>query len=117
MAADHTGFSYLSAFNDAALVIMNNIQASDLPDKKENNSTAYDAVFNVRLIAVSLHYSANSNGCSLQDALFKMYRFTIRAKMETYQSDTRLKNTVVYAERVNFLEESKRLLQEIASFN
>lgn len=96
MAADHSGYSYLSAFNDVALVLLDNIPASKLPNKKEV-PTAYDAVFN--------------------EAAFKMYRFTIRAKMETYQSEQRLKNTVIHAERVNFLDESKRLLQEIAAFN
>jgi replication factor A1 len=94
-AVDHTGFAYLSAFNDAALVLLNNTPANKLPNSKD--IAAYDAVFN--------------------DAAFKMYRFTIRAKMEPYQGETRLKNTIIHIEPVNFLEESNRLLQEISLYN
>jgi replication factor A1 len=93
--ADHTGYAYVTAFHDSALTLLDGVQASELPDKV-TNTAAYDAVFT--------------------DASFKMYKFTIRAKMDNYKDENRLKNSIVSVEKLNFVEESKRLLQEISQF-
>jgi len=94
-AADHTGSAWLGAFNDVGKQLLNR-DASDLALLKNEDPTQFEAVF--------------------MEAGFRTFIFKIRAKMEEYNDEKRVKNTVVRADPINFVEESRYLLGEIAKY-
>jgi len=61
--------------------------------KDSNDEQAYDQIFS--------------------EANFKTYNFRIRAKMETYNDETRLKCSCVGATPLDFQKECRRLIEEI----
>eukprot|EP01097_Dermamoeba_algensis_P005762 TRINITY_DN3638_c0_g1_i1.p1 TRINITY_DN3638_c0_g1~~TRINITY_DN3638_c0_g1_i1.p1 ORF type:complete len:492 (-),score=113.55 TRINITY_DN3638_c0_g1_i1:586-2061(-) len=92
-AGDFTGSNWLSCFDDTGKIILG-IEASHLAELKDTNPPQYTAMFS--------------------DALFKSYKFKIRAKAETYQDEQRVKCNVTSVEPTDFVKDSKWLLEEIA---
>ncbi|EDO36119.1 predicted protein [Nematostella vectensis] len=91
--ADFTGSQWVTCFQESAEALLGR-SASDLGQMKENQDEAqFDQVF------------ASSE--------FKLHTFKIRAKMETYNEETRLKCSVVNVVPVNYKQESKRLIDEV----
>ena len=67
--------------------------ADELGSLRDNNENEFDRIF--------------------QDANFKPYTFKLRAKMETYNDENRMKTVCVQATPVNFKEYNKVLLDNI----
>jgi replication factor A1 len=63
--SDHTGQTWLSAFNETAGPILGGIDANQLIKMKDDDSVAYNKVF--------------------EESNYKTYVFKVRAKMENYQ--------------------------------
>jgi len=91
--ADFTGNQWVTCFQETAQVLLNTT-ADNLGQLKDSgDEQGFDQIF--------LH----SN--------FKTYTFRIRAKMETYNDETRLKCTSVNVAPLDYKQESKRLIAEI----
>jgi len=91
--ADHTGATWLSAFNEQGIQLLGKTADELHQMRNEGNEAEFEQIF--------------------QDVLFKQFVFKIRAKMESYQDESRLKCSVIEAEPVNFATEGWKLLQEI----
>ncbi|KAL9980927.1 hypothetical protein ACROYT_G009569 [Oculina patagonica] len=91
--ADFTGNQWVTCFQETAEIILNTTAGNLGQLKDSGDEPAFDQVF--------LH----SN--------FKTYTFRIRAKMETYNDETRLKCTSVNVAPLDFKQESRRLIAEI----
>eukprot|EP01116_Phalansterium_solitarium_P017308 TRINITY_DN4229_c0_g2_i1.p1 TRINITY_DN4229_c0_g2~~TRINITY_DN4229_c0_g2_i1.p1 ORF type:complete len:652 (-),score=238.32 TRINITY_DN4229_c0_g2_i1:174-2129(-) len=94
-AADHTGSSWLSAFNDQGIVLLGKT-ASELARLKESQPGEFDA--------------------SVQRATFRQYKFKVKARTETWQDEARVKCSILAAEPLDFVEESKYLLNQIRQY-
>ncbi|WAR01828.1 RFA1-like protein [Mya arenaria] len=90
--ADHTGNQWVTCFQESAEIVLG-IKADDLGNLKETNELAYDNVF--------------------EEASFKSYVFKLRAKVETYNDESRLKVGCTNASPIDYVEDGKRLLDEI----
>lgn len=91
--ADFSDNQWVTCFQESAELILGK-SADELGDMKENNEAAFDQVF--------------------QDAMFKSYIFRLRAKVETYNDESRLKTVCVNASPIDWQEQSQRLTEEIA---
>ncbi|XP_033126766.1 replication protein A 70 kDa DNA-binding subunit-like [Anneissia japonica] len=89
---DCTGSVWVTSFQDTAEYLLGQ-NASYLGQLKEDDSDAFNRVFT--------------------EALFKSYIFKMRIKMETYNEESRLKNSCISAAPVDFKEYSRRLITEI----
>ncbi|KAL4223084.1 60S acidic ribosomal protein P1 [Mactra antiquata] len=89
---DHTGQQWVTCFQESAEYILG-IKADELGHLKSTNENQFDQVF--------------------VDANFKSYIFRLRAKVETYNDESRLKTVCVKASAVDFIEDGQRLLNEI----
>jgi len=96
VACDHTGSSWMTAFNEVGVQILGQ-DADTLYAWKEAGS---DAVFNQ----------------VFENANFHTFNFKVRAKAETYQDDTRVKCSIVGATPVDFAAESRDLIREIQAY-
>lgn len=119
--SDHTGQTWLSAFNEQALPILGNVSANELVALKDQDQTRYEQV--------------------VQSAVFKTYNFKVRAKMENYQvccwavvgwtfpawnvanegdfveqDEQKVKLSVVSATPVDYAELSHQLLETVGLF-
>eukprot|EP00455_Lapot_gusevi_P050096 TRINITY_DN7211_c0_g1_i11.p1 TRINITY_DN7211_c0_g1~~TRINITY_DN7211_c0_g1_i11.p1 ORF type:complete len:126 (-),score=15.01 TRINITY_DN7211_c0_g1_i11:167-544(-) len=92
-AADGTGNSMLNTFNEIAESIMLGQKAKDLEMFLQDSKEQFDLAFT--------------------QACWKTYVFSCRAKAETVQDDLRNKITVVKVAPINFVDESRLLLNEI----
>jgi len=90
--ADFSGNQWVTSFQESAEAMLG-VTAKQLGDYKDNDEVQFDRVF--------------------AEASFKPFIFTLRAKMETYQDDLKLKCSSVKASSLNYKQESKRLLEEI----
>eukprot|EP00003_Mantamonas_plastica_P022780 TRINITY_DN3945_c0_g1_i2.p1 TRINITY_DN3945_c0_g1~~TRINITY_DN3945_c0_g1_i2.p1 ORF type:complete len:551 (-),score=202.83 TRINITY_DN3945_c0_g1_i2:80-1732(-) len=93
-AADATGNFWMNAFNDTGEKLLG-INANELDIKKENDEAAYNGVF--------------------QAACFKQYVIKLRAKEEIYNDVSRVKCAIQSLDPIDYVAESKNLLDEIAS--
>ncbi|XP_073256997.1 replication protein A 70 kDa DNA-binding subunit-like [Porites lutea] len=91
--ADFTGNQWVTCFQESAEAILKRTAAEIGELKDSGDDRNFDAVFS--------------------EASFKTFNFRIRAKMETYNDETRLKCSVVNAAPLDFKQESKRLIDEI----
>jgi len=96
VAADHTGSQWLSSFNDVAEKILGK-SASVLAHMKETNPQQYEMVFN--------------------EAVFKQYTFKIRAKLENFNDEMRVKLGLLNVTPINFVSESRQLISMIRQYN
>ncbi|KAK7474490.1 hypothetical protein BaRGS_00034244 [Batillaria attramentaria] len=92
--ADHTDNQWITCFQESAETLLG-VKADELGDMRENNEPAFDQVF--------------------QQAVFKQYVFKLRAKVEMYNEESRLKTVCVNAAPVDFIDYSKHLLEQIAA--
>ncbi|XP_068750637.1 replication protein A 70 kDa DNA-binding subunit-like [Montipora capricornis] len=91
--ADFSGNQWVTCFQESAEAILN-ISANQVGQIKDSgDERAYDHIFS--------------------EANFKTYNFRIRAKMETYNDETRLKCSCVGATPLDFQKECRRLMEEI----
>ena len=96
MMVDADGTSIMTAFNDQATTILG-AKADDLKALKDESSSRYDGM--------------------LAKAQWKPYVLRVRGKMETYQGNSRLKCHVLRVSPINYAEEAKNLLAEIAKYD
>lgn len=89
---DHSGNHWLTCFQDTGSDILG-MGGQELGELKEQDEVAYDQVF----------HQAN----------FKDYTFKIRAKIDTYNDEQRLKCYCVAATPLNYAQETLRLVEEI----
>eukprot|EP00656_Telonema_subtile_P004933 TRINITY_DN12251_c0_g1_i1.p1 TRINITY_DN12251_c0_g1~~TRINITY_DN12251_c0_g1_i1.p1 ORF type:complete len:192 (+),score=59.34 TRINITY_DN12251_c0_g1_i1:137-712(+) len=89
---DESGVQWLTAFNEAGETLLKS-SANDLYNKQCSKDAAFEAAF--------------------ADACFKEYIFKLRCKMETYNSESRLKCMIQSVSPVNYVTESTNLLAEI----
>ncbi|OWZ15637.1 DAN Replication protein [Phytophthora megakarya] len=94
---DHTGSTWTTCFNDQGKVVMNGRTADEIGELRDTNPSLFESIF--------------------KDALFKQYVCRLRVKAENVQEELRVKASVVNMEPVNFVQESKDLLQAIAQYS
>ncbi|RLN66744.1 hypothetical protein BBJ29_000068 [Phytophthora kernoviae] len=93
---DHTGSTWTTCFNDQGKVVMNGRTADEIAELRDTNTTLFESTF--------------------KDALFRQYVCRLRVKAENVQEELRVKAGVVNLEPINFVQESKDLLQAIAQY-
>ncbi|KNC54564.1 replication protein A DNA-binding subunit [Thecamonas trahens ATCC 50062] len=94
-AADHTGSFWLSAFDDSAPTLLGKT-AAEMAALKEADDPAYQHAF--------------------EEATFKAYNFRLRAKVETYRDEDRVRCTVMRAVPIDFVADSEALLTRIEQY-
>lgn len=94
---DHTGISWVTAFQECGEEIMG-ISAKDLHYLK--------------------HEQQDDEGFSkvLRQVLFSRYVFKLKVKEETFSDEQRVKSTVVKSEKVNYSSQSRLLLDMMEKF-
>ncbi|CAI5745512.1 unnamed protein product [Peronospora destructor] len=97
MMLDHTGSTWTTCFNDQGKVVMNGRTADEIGELRDTNLALFESTF--------------------KEALFKQYICRLRVKAENVQEELRVKAGVVNLEPLNFVQESKDLLQTIAQYN
>ncbi|KAI9749189.1 MAG: hypothetical protein M4579_006967 [Chaenotheca gracillima] len=93
---DHTGQIWLSGFDDAGRVIMG-IDANKLMDMRENDEQTAAQV--------------------LQDANCRSWVFTVRAKLENFRDEQRVRYSISSIEPINFASEAGKLADLIQLYN
>jgi len=93
--ADYADSNWATCFQETAEHILG-VKADELGELKSSNNPNYDDIF------------ANS--------VFKEYNFKLRAKMETYNDERRVKVSVISIEDIDYVASSKRLLQNIRAY-
>ncbi|GAB1608186.1 replication protein A 70 kDa DNA-binding subunit-like [Argonauta hians] len=93
--ADYTGNQWITCFQESAEVLLN-ISAEQLGDLRNTDEYAYDEVF--------------------QEASFKSFVFKCRAKFETYNDESRLKNYCMGVTPVDWKSYGQRLITQINNF-
>lgn len=96
VACDGGANQWLSAFNDMAEILVG-MKAGELKAIKDADQHAYEAV--------------------IDGAQWKRYVMTVRGKVETYQDVSKLKVHIIRAAPVNYANEGKTLLADIAKYN
>jgi len=92
---DGEGSILTTAFNDQAAALFGK-KADELKQLKDTNPPEFDAV--------------------VQQAMWKPTLFRLRAKMESYNNQARLKAAILSAAPINFCNEGKLLLSDIAKY-
>ncbi|KAL3613777.1 hypothetical protein CASFOL_041851 [Castilleja foliolosa] len=94
---DHTGLTWVTSFQESGEEIMNGISAKELYYMK------YEEQDDEKFAEI------------LRGVLFTKFLFKLKVKEEIFSDEQRVKSTVVKAEKVNFLTETKYLLDLIAN--
>lgn len=92
---DYSDSNWVTLFQEQAECVLET-SADVLGKLKSTNDPSYDEIF--------------------ANAVFKEYTFKLRAKQETYNDEKRLKITGVSAAPLNYVEESKRLIENIRRY-
>lgn len=90
--ADFSGNQWMTCFQESGEALLGK-NAEEIGRLRDTDEQAFDQMFT--------------------DANFRTYTFKIRAKMETYNDETRLKCSCVSATPLDFKQESNRLIKEI----
>lgn len=90
--ADHTDNQWITCFQESAEALLG-IKADELGSLREKDENQFDQVMN--------------------EALFKHYTFKMRAKVESYNEESRLKTVCVSAMPMDWKEASIQLLEQI----
>ncbi|KAK3769131.1 hypothetical protein RRG08_067108 [Elysia crispata] len=90
--ADHTDNQWITCFQDSAECMLE-MKADELGQLRETDEMRFDQV--------------------LQDALFKSYIFRMRAKVENYNDESRLKTVCVAANSIDWKEYGNQLISQI----
>lgn len=94
--SDSTGQSWFSCFNDQAEVILGKSAEELYGYKMSNDEASYEGVF--------------------ANALFKTFICRVRCKNEMVNDEPRLKSTLLNVSEVNYVSESKQLLDAIHKY-
>ncbi|GBG82762.1 hypothetical protein CBR_g36292 [Chara braunii] len=86
---DHTGKTWLTAFQDTGVAVLLDTTAQEMWEWKEMQDPRFQQTFTA--------------------SLFRKLLFKVKVKEETYNDETRVKLTVVKAEKVNYVEETRVL--------
>lgn len=99
MVCDHSGSTWLTAFNEAAQALLGGVTADQMNQlKNENNKAAADDIFKA--------------------ANFREYLFKIRAKAEPGQDgEQRVRAHIIAATPVNPITESQYIFDELAKYD
>eukprot|EP00039_Didymoeca_costata_P007560 m.101215 g.101215 ORF g.101215 m.101215 type:complete len:689 (+) comp13736_c2_seq1:56-2122(+) len=92
---DATGQAWISCFSDQGEKIFGKT-SQEIGQMKEQSDQAYEN--------------------AIQGAMFKQFMFKVRAKAETYNDETRAKNTAIEVKPVDPITESKYLITEIKKY-
>jgi replication factor A1 len=92
---DFTDSNWVTLFQETAECVLETT-SEDLGVMKQSAAANYDDVFG--------------------NAVFKEYTFKLRAKMETYNDENKLKVTALSAEPINYVLSSRRLLDSIKKY-
>ncbi|KAL5477258.1 hypothetical protein EMCRGX_G024027 [Ephydatia muelleri] len=90
---DYSGGIWLSCFQDTATQILGGKSSQELGELKEQDEAAFDQAF--------------------QSAYFKKYIFKVRAKMDTYNDERRLKFYCMSVSPINCAQETRRCVEDI----
>jgi len=93
--ADYSDSCWATCFQDTAELILG-IKADDLGELKNTNNPKYDEYFS--------------------ECVFKEFNFKLRAKMETYNDDRRVKVNVAGCDPIEYVSSGRRLLQAIKKY-
>ena len=93
---DASGSSWVSAFNDAGLVLFDDVSANDLAAMKDGSEADFEAFLKTT-------------------AYFGDYLVRVRAKTETWNDQSRVKTSVVNIARLDYAAESRSLLAALAA--
>lgn len=93
--ADYSESTWATCFQETAETILG-IKADELGDLKNSNNPSYDEYFS--------------------ECVFKEFNFKLRAKMETYNDERRVKVSVVNCDPIDYVSSSRRLLQSIKTY-
>ena len=94
MFVDESGASWISAFNEAALVLFNDTTANELAALKEETQDALDNFLK-------------------STAYFRDFLVRVRAKSETWNDTSRVKTSIVNIAKLDYAKESRELLDAI----
>jgi len=90
--ADHSGNQWITSFQESGEAILG-VTADSLGKMREEDESQFEKVFS--------------------DASFHPYVLKLRAKMETYQDEPKLRCSSMSATHIDYRKESRRLLEEI----
>jgi len=90
--ADFSDNQWITCFQETAEAVLGK-SAEEIGQLKENDVSRYDQMF--------------------AEANFKSYIFRLRAKMETYNDESRLKTVCVQAIPINYLEYNQKVIADI----
>jgi len=93
--ADYAESTWATVFQEQAETILG-INAESLGNLKSTNDPKFDEYFS--------------------EAIFKEFNFKLRAKMETYNDERRVKVSVANCDPIDYITSSKRLLQNIKAY-
>eukprot|EP00697_Spironema_sp_BW2_P014084 gnl/Spiro4/4427_TR2199_c0_g1_i1.p1 gnl/Spiro4/4427_TR2199_c0_g1~~gnl/Spiro4/4427_TR2199_c0_g1_i1.p1 ORF type:complete len:677 (+),score=171.25 gnl/Spiro4/4427_TR2199_c0_g1_i1:305-2032(+) len=92
---DHSGFQWVSAFDDKAQEILKH-DATSLYALKDQDPLRYNEIWS--------------------DAAFREYTVKLRSKVENYNNVDKVKHTIIAAEPVNWAKDCASLLAEIRTY-
>lgn len=90
--ADYTDNQWMTCFQESAEALLG-VKADELGAMRENDEVGFDNV--------------------MQEALFKSYMFRMRAKMETFNDENRLKAVCLVANPLNWVDYGNHLVDEL----
>lgn len=93
--ADYSDSCWATCFQETSELILG-INADDLGELKSTNNPKYDEYFS--------------------ECVFKEFNFKLRAKMETYNDDRRVKVNVAGCDPIEYVSSGRRLLQAIKKY-
>lgn len=93
--ADYCESTWATCFQETAEMILG-CKAEELGNLKNDNNPKYDEYFS--------------------ECVFKEFNFKLRAKMETYNDERRVKVTVASCDPVEYVSSGRRLLQSIKNY-
>lgn len=93
---DASGNQWMNTFDEGGVVIFGK-EAGEMRALKANNDPSFESVV---------------DACLFQPLVLKVI-----VKEETYNGETRIRYTISRCEKVDFVEESRKLLSEIATFD
>lgn len=94
---DTTGTNWFSAFDDTANKFLGKSADTLYSMKASGDQSGYDQAFN--------------NGC------FKTYLVKVRSKQETYQDESRVKSQILSVSNIDYVDESRQLIEAIQKYN
>jgi replication factor A1 len=92
---DYADSNWVTCFQETAEAVLET-KAEELGNLKSSNNLAYDEIF--------------------ANAAYKEFNFKLRAKMENYNDERRVKVSAVNVEPIDYAANGRRLLQRIKDY-